>query len=141
MPIPNKAIKVKKVDQRTVDLTFEDGRLEMVEGKQEWIQANYLGLISQEGDWNFDPSIGLPWVNHPNLPSGRLPILGRKPPIDEELIEVYVYQQLSQDPRNEVVKSLNADWQDFQSRTVQVEGTIVGRDGVEAVVSDEVTTE
>lgn len=139
MPTPDETLEVQFKSQRVVDLQFTDGKLDVVEGKDEWIQANKLGLISQEGDWKFDPAEGLPWVNHPALPPGRLPILGSTPPIDEDLIEVYIYQQLTKDSRNEVVRNIEATWDDISSRTILARAEIKGTDGLVAEITDEVS--
>lgn len=140
MPIPNKSMEVKYVGKRTVDLEMTEGHVDTIEGKEEWLQANKLGLISQEGDWRFDPAEGLPWLDHPALSKGRFPILGRTPPIDEELIELYIYQQLNKDARNEVVRNIDAEWQDIQSRTVSAQAEIIATDGVEGTITDEIST-
>jgi len=125
--VPRKAFKVNFSDDDHVDLSMSDGHIDLSEGKGEWIQANKLGLIGQEGDWNFDPSEGLPWVDNGTLPPGRLNIMGTN--IDHDLVEVYIHQQLSREPRNQNIESVKVEWDDKSARSVKAEAEIKSIDG------------
>ncbi|MCF8012285.1 MAG: hypothetical protein K9L56_13495, partial [Clostridiales bacterium] len=67
---PNKAFKVDVDDEDHIDLSMTNGSIDLSSGKDEWIQANKIGLIAQEGDWRFDPNHGLPWVDNGKLAPG-----------------------------------------------------------------------
>lgn len=45
------------------DIEFDGlNKLKMVEGKDEVIQRNVIGLGINEGEWVFDLLLGLPWI-------------------------------------------------------------------------------
>lgn len=133
--IPDKAFKLKFDDNDNIDFVMSEGSIDTIEGRDEWLQANRLGLIGQEGDWLFDPTEGLPWVNHDNLPPGRMHIMGQSPPPKEDLIRVYVYEQLEKEPRNEQIKDLSVEWEDKAARHLKAEARIVSVDELEGKIS------
>lgn len=127
--VPNKAFSVKEVGNNAVDLELENGHIKVIEGKEEWIQANYLGLIGQEGDWMFDPSEGLPWVDNGTLPPGRQKIMGGYPSASEELVEIYINQQLEREPRNEQVENVEVEIDNRETRHATATADIKSVDG------------
>ena len=127
--IPNKSFKVTFSDDDHIDLAMKHGHLVVSEGKNQWLQANKIGLIGQEGDWDFDPKEGLPWVDNGELPPGRRNILGNSPTASDELIKVYIYQQLSREPRNEFISNITINWKEKATRHVQASADIKSIDG------------
>lgn len=125
--VPNKAFKVEFSDDNHVDLSINNGSIVVEEGKDEWVQANKIGLIGQEGDWRFDPREGLPWVDNGSLPVGRKGIMGSR--LDTEVIELYVMQQLNREPRNRLVKNVNTEWGDISARELYMEAEVKSIDG------------
>lgn len=125
--IPNKSLEVTFDSTDHIDLEMEGGHLQVTSGSDEWIQANRIGLIGQEGDWRFDPREGMPWVDNGKLPAGRLSIMGGE--ADLELIKIYIYQQLDRDPRNESVEDVNVEWDERSTRSVRAEATIESVEG------------
>ncbi len=119
------------IDSSTVDISMTEGKIDKIEKEDEWVQATKIGLISQEGDWVFDPAMGLPYVEHKYLPPGREHILGRNPPPSNELIKVYLYQQLARDPRTEEIKDMEVTWGEKGARQMLVSATIKSIEGIE----------
>lgn len=129
MLIPSKALKITRKTNLTWDLTFDaDGHLDIIDGRAEWLQANFIGLIMQQGDWFFHRGWGLPWIDNPYLPAGRSHIMGSKPPLDAQLIELYVRQQLNREGRNKRVNYVEASWEDYPRRHLKVEAEIIAVD-------------
>jgi len=120
--IPNKSFEVKFSDDDHVDLVMEEGHISVTQGKDQWLQANKIGLIGQEGDWNFDPSEGMPWVDNGKLPPGRMNIMGTQ--LDHDMIEIYIRQQLNREPRNKSIEDVNVEWSDKSNRGIQARAKI-----------------
>lgn len=125
--IPNKSFKLKFSGDDHADLAMEDGHIQVIEGKDQWIQANKVGLIGQEGDWRFDPSEGLPWVDNGKLIQGREAIMTGQ--VSRELVEIYIYQQLAREPRNDVIENVSVEWDDKGTRSIVAEASVRSIDG------------
>lgn len=136
--LPNKAFKLEFDDNNNddddhADLKMSEGSIEVTTGKDEWLQANKLGLIQQEGAWLFDPAEGLPWVNHSNLAPGRMHIMGNNG-ARLDLIRVYIYEQLQKEPRNEEIGNIDLEWDNKRARSIKVSASIKGVEGFKDVV-------
>lgn len=136
MAVPNSAFKIQRRGRLRVGLVWDDeGHLDLAEGKEEYLQANLLGVLMQQGDWAFALRWGLPWIKHPNLPRGRRWIMGAKPPLDAGLIQLYVKQQLLREPRNRIVSQPAVWWEDEGRRKLRIEAQIVSVDDENITVS------
>ena len=127
--IPNKSFKVEFSGDNHIDLSMENGHLVTTQGKNQWLQSNKIGLIGQEGDWDFDPKEGMPWVDNGELPSGRRAILGEAPLASRDIIEVYIYQQLNREPRNQTISNIEIEWENKEARSMSAKADIKSIDG------------
>ena len=125
--IPNKSFEIAFSDDDHADIVIDQGHISVVKGKNQWIQANKVGLIGQEGDWLFDPSEGLPWVDNGKLPPGRESIMTGE--VSKQLIEIYIYQQLRREPRNKDIENVTVEWDDKRTRTMKATAIIKSIDG------------
>lgn len=125
--LPNKSFEVEFSDDDHIDLSMTEGHINVSKGKEEWRQANKIGLIGQEGDWRFDPEEGLPWVDNGTLPPGRESIMNGQ--VSESLIEIYIYQQLLREPRNASVDNVNVRFDDRSTRSIVGSADVKSVDG------------
>jgi hypothetical protein len=119
MATPKRDIKIAELNPRMFDIAFTaDGDFDVVENREEWIQSLKLRLVEQKGDWFFDTSMGLPWIEHPRY---RGPIiLGTRPATDFELIKLFVIREIKKDPRVQRVEGTQVFWEDESVRKIRI---------------------
>ena len=101
-----------------MDLKFplsidSDGRVETVDGVDETQQRAYLRLSSRQGEWAFDLSYGVPWLE----------IRAQHPP-DLGAARALILQQLLRVPGLDKVESLSLSL-DRATRHMTVTGRVV----------------